>query len=44
MNEDKQLQDEGLDWLACVFWSVVIAALVLGAVFGHSAVSSSLNF
>lgn len=39
MNEDKQLQDEGIDWFLIVFYTTVLAMLVIGAVVTHHQVS-----
>lgn len=40
MNRDnKQLEEEAADWVATVFASVLIVALLLGSVWGHHVVS-----
>lgn len=35
--ESRQMAQEGRDWFACMFWAIILTALVLGAVFGHGA-------
>lgn len=39
MNEDKQLESEGVDWFLIVFYSTVLAMLIIGAVVTHHQVS-----
>lgn len=39
MNDDKQLQDEGIDYFLVVFYATVLAMLVIAAVVAHHQVS-----
>lgn len=39
MNDDKQLQDEAVDYFLVVFYATVLAMLVIGAVVTHHQVS-----
>lgn len=43
MNDDQKLQDEGRDWFLIVFYTTVLAMLVIGAVVAHHWVSMGVG-
>lgn len=40
--EEHPITREGIDWFACVVWGLILGALLLASVWGHSVVSAQV--